>query len=48
MALTTHLVELTNEEIAEIVQAMTFTEKEGHDGDPKVWESILQKLTKIE
>lgn len=41
---TTHSVELTQEEILEIIHAMTFTEGEGQDGDPKVWGSIYEKL----
>lgn len=41
---TMHLVELTEEEITAIIHAMTFTEGEGQDGDPKVWGSIYEKL----
>lgn len=41
---TMHSVELTQEEILAIIHAMTFTESEGQDGDPKVWGSIYEKL----
>lgn len=40
----THSVKLTKEEIKEIIQAMSFTEREGQDGDPALWKSIYDKL----
>lgn len=41
---TMHLVDLTKEEIIEIMQSMDFTRREGQDGDPEVWENIYEKL----
>lgn len=41
-----HSVELTEEEIKEILHAMYFTENEGLNGDDEVWSSIYAKLDK--
>lgn len=39
-----HSVELTEEEIKELIHALVFTEGESQELDDKVWHSVLNKL----